>query len=122
MIQSSILEIFIYLHCYFVNICLNDPIGFSYIHSRRFHEDHKCFIETIHQAVPSLSSTKTVIVTNRAFAFSDVLPVFCWNHLKRDLQFYLRNKANSTATDINYFVNAFQSLITECTETEFDQA
>ena len=48
--------------------------------------------------------------------------VFCWNHLKRDLQFYLRNKANCTATDINYFVNAFQGLITECTETEFDQA
>jgi len=40
---------------------------------------------------------------------------------KRDLQFYLRNKANCTATDINYFVNTFQGLMTECTETEFDQ-
>ena len=101
------------------------PIGF-FIHSRRFHEDHKCFIETISQAVPSLSSKKTVIVTDRGFAFSDVFPsgyhVFCCNHLKRDLQFYLRNKVNCTATDINYFVNAFQGLITECTETEFDQA
>ena len=96
-----------------------------FIHSRHFHKDHKYFIETIRQAVPSLSSKITVIVTDREFTFSDFFPsgyhVFCWNHLTRNLQFYLRNKANCTATDINYLVHAFQGLMTECTEAEFDQ-
>ena len=46
------------------------PFGF-FIHSRHFHKDHKYFIETIHQAVPSLSLKITVIVTDREFTFSD---------------------------------------------------
>ena len=40
--------------------------------------------------------------------------------IKRDLQ--LANKANCTATDINNFVNAFQGLMTKCTEAKFDLA
>ena len=101
------------------------PIGF-FIHSRRFHEDHQCFLEAVRRALPTINSKKIIIVTDREFTFSDIFPLgyhlFCWNHLKRDLQFYLRNKANCTATDVNYFANAFQDLMTEPTETEFDQA
>lgn len=101
------------------------PIGF-FIHSRRFHEDHQCFLEVVRRALPTINSKKIVIVTDREFTFSDMFPLgyhlFCWNHLKRDLQFYLRNKANCTPTDVNYFTNAFQDLMTESTETEFDRA
>ena len=95
------------------------PIGF-FIHSQRFHEDHQCFLEAVRRALPTINSKKIIIVTDREFTFSDIFPLgyhlFCWNHLKRDLQFYLRNKANCTATDVNYFANAFQDLMTEPTD------
>ena len=105
------------------------PIGLLvivYIHSRRFHEDNQCFLEVVCRALPTINSKKIVIVTDREFTFSDMFPLgyhlFCWNHLKKDLRFYLRNKANCTPTDVNYFTNAFQDLMTESTETKFDQA
>ena len=61
-------------------------------------------------------------MSDREFDFSSVFPlsqhVFCWNHLERDLHFYLKQKANCTGSD---FSNVFKQLMQESTEVEFNQ-
>ena len=56
------------------------------------------------------------MVTDREFDFSDVflhcLNVFCWNHLERDLHFYLKNSANCRPSEISYYANTFKELMT----------
>ena len=73
----------------------------------------------------SLLATKAIIiVTDQEFHFGELFPsgyhVFCWNHIERDLHFYLKSKANCTATEISYFANAFKQLINEPLEEDFD--
>ena len=100
------------------------PFAFL-VHTRRFIDDHVRFMETICQSSPCLTSKKMVIVTDREFDFSSVFPlsqhVFCWNHVERDLHFYLKQKANCTGHEISYFANIFKQLMQEPTEVEFNR-
>ena len=100
------------------------PVAFL-VHTRRFIDDHTRFMEAIRQSSPFLASKKIIIVTDREFDFSSVFPLsqyaFCWNHLERDLHFYLKQKANCTALEISYFANVFKQLMQESTEIEFNR-
>ena len=100
------------------------PFAFL-VHTRRFIDDHVRFMESIRQSFPCLASKKMVIVTDREFDFSSVFPlaqhVYCWNHLERDLHFYLKQKANCTGHEISYFANVFKELMQEPTEVEFNR-
>ena len=84
------------------------PFAFL-VHTRHFIDDHVRFMEIICRSSPCLTSKKMVIVTDREFDFSSFFPlsqhVFCWNHLERDLHFYLKQKANCTGHEISYFAN-----------------
>jgi len=101
------------------------PVAF-FIHSRRYQEDHIRFMTTIRQSLPLLSAKKILIVTDREFDFSEVFPlclnVFCWNHLERDLHFYLKNTANCQPSEISFYANTFKSLMIEESEAEFDKS
>jgi len=76
---------------------------------------------TIRQSLPLLSAKKILIVTDREFDFSEVFPlclnVFCWNHLERDLHFYLKNTANCQPSEMSFYA---KSLMIEESEAEFD--
>ena len=100
------------------------PFAFL-VHTRHFINDHVRFMEAIRQSFPCLASKKMVIVTDREFDFSSVFPlaqhVYCWNHLERDLHFYLKQKANCTGHEISYFANVFKELMQEPTEVGFNQ-
>ena len=100
------------------------PFAFL-VHTRRFIDDHVRFMETIRRSSPCLTSKKMVIVTDREFDFLSVFPlsqhVFCWNHLERDLHFYLKQKANCTGHERSYFANIFKQLMQEPTEVEFNR-
>ena len=65
------------------------------------------------------------MVTDREFDFSDIFPLclntFCWNHLERDLHFYLKN-ANCQPSKISFYVNAFKALMIEEREEDFNAA
>ena len=95
------------------------------IHSRRYHSDHKLFLDAVTQLVPSLLSKKVALVTDREFKFSDMFPVgfhlFCWNHMENDLHWYLRNRSNCTSEEISFFSNSFKRLMMNGTEVEFDR-
>ena len=94
--------------------------------SRRYQEDHIRFMTTIRQSLPLLATKKLLIVTDREFDFSEVFPlclnVFCWNHLERDLHFYLKNTANCQSSEISFYANAFKFLMIEESEVEFDKS
>ena len=101
------------------------PVAF-FVHSRRYQEDHMRFMTTIRRSLPLLAAKKLLIVTDREFDFSEVFPlclnVFCWNHLERDLHFYLKNTANCPSSEISFYANAFKSLMIEESEVEFDKS
>ena len=96
-----------------------------FVHTRRFSGDHTRFMEAICLSYPFLASKKIVFVSDREFDFSSIFPlsqhVFCWNHLERDLHFYLKQKANCTGSEISYFSNVFKQLMQESTEVEFNR-
>ena len=50
------------------------PCGFL-IHSRRYHCDHKAFIEAITNIVHPLTTRRVNIVTDREFSFANCFPV-----------------------------------------------
>ena len=60
------------------------PVAFI-VHSKRYQEDHMCFMTTIRQSLPLLAAKKLLIVTDQEFDFSEVFPlclnVFCWNEI-----------------------------------------
>ena len=95
------------------------------LHSRRYHSDHQNFLEALTVTVPSLLKKRVNIITDREFKFSHIFPsgfhLFCWNHLTRDLQWYLKNQGNCTAEEINFFTNTFRRLTTEDNEIDFDR-
>ena len=101
------------------------PVAY-FIHSRRYQQDHMQFMQLLRQSMPLLAAKKILMVTDREFDFSDVFPhclnVFCWNHLERDLHFYLKNSANCRPSEISYYANTFKELMTEESEEEFDKA
>lgn len=99
------------------------PTAF-FIHSRRFQEDHTQFVKVIRKSLPLVASKRIIMVTDREFDFSEVFPlslhVFCWNHLERDLHFYLKNTANCKSSEISFYANAFSHLMSEVNKEEFD--
>lgn len=101
------------------------PVAY-FIHSRRFSEDHLQFMRAVRNSLPLLSAKRMIMVTDREFDFSDVFPlclnVFCWNHLERDLHFYLKRTANCKPSEISYYANVFKGLMIEENETAFDKA
>ena len=101
------------------------PCAFM-IHSRRFHDDHKIFLQSITEAVASLVTKKVNIITDQEFKFSDLFPsgshLFCWNHLLNDLRWHARHRCSSTADEVNYYVNVFRRLMNNgITEIDFDR-
>lgn len=103
----------------------NPVVPFAYfVHSRKFHEDHINFLTSIRKRVPLLATKSIIVVTDQEFHLGDLFPsgyhVFCWNHMERDLHYYLKSKANCTATEISYFANAFKQLMNEPLEEDFD--
>jgi len=106
----------------------NDPItpAAFFIHSRRLKEDHLLFMQNLRQLLPLLASKKLLMVTDREFDFSEVFPLclqtFCWNHLERDLHFYLKNNANCQPSKVSFYGNTFKALMIEESEDDFNAA
>lgn len=68
----------------------------------------------------SLLLTKRVnIVTDRELNLRESFLLGNWNHLERDLQWYLRS-SNCSPSDVAYVVSEFKSLMNVESETEFD--
>ena len=98
------------------------PCGFL-VHSRRYQEDHT-FLNAIAKKLPILVKKWVNVVTDREFKFDNIFPsgkhLFCWNHIIRDLQWYLKGSYNCTPEDVNYFVNLLRTMMSRNTEEEFD--
>ena len=84
------------------------PCGFL-LHSRRLQQDHRDFIQMLTKELPLLITKRLNIVTDQEFKFSDLFPcgthLYCWNHIRKDLQWHLKSRCNCTADEIYYFVN-----------------
>ena len=102
------------------------PCSF-FIHSKRYHIDHREFLDAITETTTALLTKRVNLITDREFKFSGIFPVgthlYCWNHIQNDLHWHLKTKGNCTAAEINYFTNAFRGLMkNELTESDFDRA
>ena len=99
------------------------PCGL-FVHSRRFHSDHKIFINSFVTLVPQLSIKRVNIITDQKFRFAELFAVgkhlFCWNHMLCDLRWNARNKCNCTLKECNKTVNMFQQMM-HCANNEIDE-
>lgn len=95
------------------------------VHSRRLQEDHLTFFNAITKKVSQMVKKRVNVVTDREFKFENVFPcgkhLYCWNHIIKDLQWYLKGSCNCTPEDVNYFVNFLRTVMSCETEEEFDR-
>ena len=98
------------------------------IHERKFTETHQVlFQEAVHQ-ISSLKTTKSCLVTDKERAITKAVElevphikmVQCWNHIFRDVRFWLR-KHGAPAADITIYVDDVSRLFHSPSEEVYDQ-
>ena len=102
------------------------PLAFM-VHERKFQKCHEQFLDLVKTKIPRLEKKNVPIITDREAgivnAFTKMLPnsqlLICWNHILRDLKFWL-SKHGGTVSDMKaYDINVRQLLQCE-TRDEFD--
>ena len=98
------------------------------IHERKFTETHQELFKQAGNLIPSIKSSKSCIVTDRESAIMKAveleLPTLhhlqCWNHLYRDIRFWLR-KHGAPNTDIAVYIDDISHLFQACTAEEYNK-
>ena len=98
------------------------------IHERKFTDTHQEFFKHAGNLIPSIKSSQSCIVTDREDAIIKAarleLPTLhhlqCWNHLYRDIRFWLR-KHGALSTDIAVYLDDVSHLFQSCSEEEYNQ-
>ena len=86
------------------------PVAFL-IHDRKFPDAHEMFLKILKDKIPNLQKKKFVVMDRESalkIAFTNVFPqctiLHCWNHIKRDLRFWLQ-KHGGNSDDIAIYQN-----------------
>ena len=102
------LEIIVAILSFRHSFFLEEPIipsGFL-LHSRRYQNDHKDFIEAITAIVRPLQTKSVNLVSDRKFKFGGLFQVgshlHYWKHFVSDVRWYLRNNTDCTPKKVNY--------------------
>ena len=103
------------------------PIAFM-IHERKFQKCHEQLIDLVKSRVPKLNSKHVCIITDREVgiinAFKNILPnaqvLLCWNHIFRDLKFWL-SKHNAKPDDKKAYDLNVRTLNCETREHFFEK-
>ena len=93
------------------------PLAFM-IHERKYESTHTRFLTLLSTLIPTLKSIPLTIVTDRERgiinAISQVLPnaklLLCWNHLKRDLKFWLQ-KHGAKSDEYKVYLDGLSTLL-----------
>ena len=101
------------------------PVAFL-IHDRKFPAVHEIFVNVLKSKVPNLCRKKFVVVMDRERAlktpFQKVFPdcqiVHCWNHIKRDVKFWLQ-KHGGSSDDIAVYQRDIVSIMRSGSVEEF---
>ena len=100
------------------------PVAF-FIHDKKSTRIHEFFWRTIKSLIPNLSKGSPVIVIDREAAiknsleevFPNVRVIFCWNHIRRDVRFWLNQHRGSS--DISIYMEDILQLLRCENEGEF---
>ena len=98
------------------------------IHKRKFSETHQVLFQEAVRHIPSMKSTKSCLVTDKERAITKAAElevpnlqlVQCWNHLFRDICFWLR-KHGAPAADITIYVDDVSRLFHSPSEEAYNQ-
>lgn len=98
------------------------------IHERKFTETHRVLFQEAVRHIPSLKTTKSCMVTDKERAITkaaelevpNLKMVQCWNHLFRDIRFWLR-KHGAPAADITIYVDDVSQLFHSPSEEAYNQ-
>ena len=99
------------------------PLAFM-VHERKFQKCHEQFFEIIKEKIPRLGRKAIPIITDREAgivnAIENVFPnaqlLICWNHILRDLKFWL-SKHGATPKDVQFYDNQVKQLL-QCESLE----
>ena len=99
------------------------------IHERKFSETHQELFKQAGILIPSLKSLHSCIVTDRESAITKAIELelpnlhqlHCWNHLYRDVRFWLR-KHGAPSADISVYIDDISHLFQSQTEKEYNES
>ena len=100
---------------------------FFMVHQRKYQTLHEHFRKVISEKVPNLRKKAVPFVSDREAginnAIKNTLPecplIMCWNHLKRDVKFWLQQKRVSS-DNITVYMDDLKKLLMCPSEEDFD--
>ena len=103
------------------------PLAFL-IHDRKLETSHQRFFEIILQKLPQLAGVGIPIITDRERAIKNVigkvLPALknlsCWNHLRQDLRFFLR-QCGARPDEISVYGEPFLTILDTEHEDNYEE-
>ena len=98
------------------------------LHERKLTSTHSEFFNELRSRIPSLRKSKSPLVTDREHAITTALSstfpnlplLHCWNHIFRDVRFWLRAQHASSSDISLYLDDAFQ-LFHQETKEDYDK-
>ena len=98
------------------------------IHERKFTETHQVLFQEVVRCIPSIKSTSSCLVIDREKAIikaaeievSNLQQLQCWNHIYRDIRFWLR-KRGAPSTDITIYIDNISNLFHSASEDEYNE-
>ena len=124
MLGDFYVSILLFRHTVFVgNPCI--PALFL-IHEKKQFESHQLFFQEAVKAIPSLKSSSCCLITDKEQAIikaaESVVPKLtklqCWNHIFRDVRFWLR-KYKAPAKEIAIYLDDISQMFHSTSEAEY---
>ena len=103
------------------------PVAF-YLHERKKEETHEDFFREISRQVPLLLEKDVPIIVDRELAITKGIETIfpnwtvlnCWNHLKRDVRYWVNKQDGGTNEQANAYVSDISRLLQCSTLEEFE--
>ena len=98
------------------------------IHERKFTETHQVLFQEVVRCISSIKSTSSCLVIDREKAIIKAAEIEvlnlqqlqCWNHIYRDIRFWLR-KRGAPSTDITTYIDNISNLFHAASEDEYNE-
>ena len=104
------------------------PVAFV-IHERKFEKVHERFFEIFAQQVPEIRNAAIPIIVDREKGITvainkicqEATVVYCWNHVRRDMRLWIRQKTGATAEEISVYSDGLLSILDAESEEDFEE-
>lgn len=123
------LSVITYRNQFFTTTRGSEPVVpvFYMIHDTKTASVHVEFFEHVKKIYNEIDGLPIITDREKAItiAIRQVLPkslhVYCWNHIRQDVKYWIKKQANHRASDVRFYTDCTWDLLDSCSEKEFQK-